>query len=85
MRTFRFSARFGFKIVPEIYQAFDHPELLNNLKTKISRERIGVELRSMLSNDNVFDCFTNFHKKGLWSIIFELPPGSNKIEKLNFK
>lgn len=41
LRCFRFAGRFGFKVVPEIFEAVIKPEIRNALRTKVSKERVG--------------------------------------------
>jgi tRNA nucleotidyltransferase (CCA-adding enzyme) len=51
-RVIRFSAKYNGKIDPETYQAMTNPELRNEIKTKVSKERIGQEFLKMLKNPN---------------------------------
>ena len=47
--------------------------LKENLRVKVSRERFGIELTSILNDPNVFDALKKFYENDLWDIIFELP------------
>lgn len=49
LRTLRFSARYGWKITPEVFKALSDPVIRNKLKSKVSRERKGIEIKEMLS------------------------------------
>jgi tRNA nucleotidyltransferase/poly(A) polymerase len=49
LRTLRFSARYGWKITPEVFKALSDPIVRDKLKSKVSRERKGIELKEMLS------------------------------------
>ena len=50
LRCCRFSARYGWDISPDVAKALSAPELRERLKTKVSQERKGIELKSMLSS-----------------------------------
>lgn len=49
LRCCRFSARYGWQIAPETFQSLSDPELHAKLRTKVSRDRKGIELKEMLS------------------------------------
>jgi tRNA nucleotidyltransferase (CCA-adding enzyme) len=51
-RVIRFSAKYDGQIDPETYQAMMNPALRNEIKQKISKERIGTEFIKMLKNPN---------------------------------
>lgn len=48
LRLVRFASRLQFAIDPNTEIHMGHPEVLDALKTKISRERVGIELEKML-------------------------------------
>lgn len=48
LRLIRFSSRLGFEIDPHVEQWMGDPTVAENLKLKISRERVGTELSKML-------------------------------------
>lgn len=48
LRLVRFASRLGFRIDPAAEQVMGDERVLGNLKVKISRERIGVELEKMM-------------------------------------
>lgn len=50
LRAIRFSARYGWNISPDVAKALASPSLRERLKTKVSRDRKGIELKSMLSS-----------------------------------
>jgi len=55
LRIFRaivYASKLNAKIDPETYQAMMNPELRNEIKQKISKERIGQEFIKMLKNPN---------------------------------
>ena len=51
-RVIRFAAKYDGKIDPETYQALLDPSLREEIKNKISKERIGTEFTKMLKNPN---------------------------------
>jgi tRNA nucleotidyltransferase/poly(A) polymerase len=62
LRLVRFASRLQFKIDPETRKFMADPKVLEALRVKISRERVGVEFEKMLKgrfqgNDNM--PFTN--------------------------
>lgn len=44
LRAARFAARYGYDLCPEIVAAASSPEVHENLLTKVSKERVGVEI-----------------------------------------
>lgn len=52
LRVGRFAAKYNWKIDPETYKAMTNPELRNELKQKVSKERLGAEIIKMLKNPN---------------------------------
>ncbi|CAD8119159.1 unnamed protein product [Paramecium sonneborni] len=73
LRTFRFATRFGFQIVEEIPKVIALQDVKKALKTKVSRERIGIEMDWMLKSSKCLQGLNQYHQLGLWHIIFELP------------
>jgi len=51
-RCIRFAAKYNGQIDPETYKAMTDPSLRNDIKQKISKERIGQEFIKMLKNPN---------------------------------
>jgi len=51
-RVIRFCAKYNGNIDPATYQAMTNPKLRDEIKQKISKERIGVEFVKMLKNPN---------------------------------
>eukprot|EP00898_Chlorokybus_atmophyticus_P008259 jgi/Chlat1/8434/Chrsp80S07921 len=72
LRALRFGARFAFTLDADLMEAAASSKVHAALSQKISRERIGVEVDSMLKGP-INDALTNVHRLGLWSIIFALP------------
>ncbi len=48
LRCFRFKSRFNFAIHDDIYKSLENVEVHEALRTKVSKERIGIELGGML-------------------------------------
>jgi tRNA nucleotidyltransferase (CCA-adding enzyme) len=51
-RCIRFASQLGFTIHSETYEAMKNPELIEDIKKKISKERIGQELQKIFKNPN---------------------------------
>jgi len=51
-RVIRFAAKYNGNIDPETYKAMSNPQLKEEIKRKISKERIGVEFIKMIKNPN---------------------------------
>ncbi len=49
LRLIRFASRLGFRIDPEAEASMSDPAVMESLKLKISRERVGVEVAKMLT------------------------------------
>ncbi|KAI8891339.1 poly A polymerase C-terminal region-like protein [Backusella circina FSU 941] len=49
LRCIRFASRFDFEMVPDLCAAAKHPEIINALIHKISRERVGTEFEKMIT------------------------------------
>ncbi|CAD8185884.1 unnamed protein product [Paramecium octaurelia] len=73
LRTFRFATRFNFQIVEEIIKVIELQDIKEALQTKVSRERISIEMDWMLKSEKCLQGLKNYHELGLWRIIFELP------------
>ena len=55
LRLIRFASRLGFVIDSESEQAMSNAQVLDALKLKISRERIGIELQKMLKGKSMIE------------------------------
>lgn len=65
LRLIRFASRLGFTIDPEAEACMGNPAILNALRLKISRERVGTEVEKMLRGMQVISiscCITNSKK-----------------------
>ena len=68
-RTIRLTAKYGGKIDPETYNAMLNPKLRDEIKQKISKERIGAEITKMLKNPNPEIAINLLKETGLWQDI----------------
>jgi tRNA nucleotidyltransferase (CCA-adding enzyme) len=75
LRSVRFSAKLGFTLDPAIAAAAKDPEVQEALSKKVSRERIEIELRKMLSGPNPKLAMELLKDFNLRSEIFQLPEG----------
>ena len=68
-RVIRFASKYNGKIDPETYQAMTDPSLRNEIKQKVSKERIGTEITKMLKNPNPEQAIELLKNTGLWQDI----------------
>ncbi|RPB02316.1 hypothetical protein L873DRAFT_1802252 [Choiromyces venosus 120613-1] len=73
LRLIRFASRLDFTIVPEAKAAMKLPEIKSALKTKISRERVGIEIEKMLRGRNPHAALSLIHELDLYNEIFAPP------------
>ena len=81
LRCFRFKARFDFNVDEEIYASLQNSAVHEALKTKVSKERIGIELSGLLKAQHPWKGMEDIFKFGFWNIIFEIPEGSDLKDK----
>jgi tRNA nucleotidyltransferase/poly(A) polymerase len=72
-RIVRFAARFGFAIDSEAVQACRDPQVHANLHTKVSRERLRIELMKMLEAPSAERAIVLLHSFGLLQGLVVLP------------
>ena len=53
LRCIRFASRLGYAVDPEALKVMNSPEIVSALQLKISRERIALEIRKMMTGDNL--------------------------------
>ncbi|KAK4166608.1 hypothetical protein QBC43DRAFT_313002 [Cladorrhinum sp. PSN259] len=70
LRLVRFASRLGFRIDEAAERVMGDEEVLGNLKVKISRERIGVELEKMLKDKHPIESLRLIHRLGLYHAVF---------------
>eukprot|EP01116_Phalansterium_solitarium_P025576 TRINITY_DN9856_c0_g1_i2.p1 TRINITY_DN9856_c0_g1~~TRINITY_DN9856_c0_g1_i2.p1 ORF type:complete len:652 (+),score=163.58 TRINITY_DN9856_c0_g1_i2:205-1956(+) len=74
LRTIRFASRLHFAIEPAVLDAARDPKVQSALRHKISRERIGKELKGMFSSgDSAVQAFEHVVELGLYDCVFDLP------------
>ena len=66
LRTFRFASRFRYEVVEDIFLAAKKSEVKAALRNKVSRERVGIEMRSILSHGNAIGALRGFARIGLF-------------------
>jgi tRNA nucleotidyltransferase/poly(A) polymerase len=72
LRVFRFAARYNFTIDPEIHEAIRDPSVLEHLRHKVSRERIGKEVEPALEHPNCVIYLNYLHAAGLLEVILDV-------------
>eukprot|EP00818_Percolomonas_sp_WS_P001257 CAMPEP_0117442086 /NCGR_PEP_ID=MMETSP0759-20121206/3969_1 /TAXON_ID=63605 /ORGANISM="Percolomonas cosmopolitus, Strain WS" /LENGTH=519 /DNA_ID=CAMNT_0005233961 /DNA_START=514 /DNA_END=2073 /DNA_ORIENTATION=- len=70
IRAVRMAARFHFLVSDEIMEAALQPEIHEALHSKISRERVGIELLKILKNGDPVGAFACFKEMMIHNIIF---------------
>ena len=68
-RVIRFAAKYNGKIDPETYNAMMDPSLRDEIKKKVSKDRIGAEITKMLKNANPEIAIELLKNTGLWQDI----------------
>ena len=83
-RCIRFSSQLNFNIDPETYKAMSDPSLREEIKQKVSKERIGQEFLKMLKNPNSQKAIETLKETGLLQdIILEAIKGTEYEGKLS--
>ncbi|KAH6660737.1 hypothetical protein BKA67DRAFT_511430 [Truncatella angustata] len=73
LRLIRFASRLEFTIDSEAEQAMSDHRVLDALRMKISRERVGVEFEKMLKSSHPRNALERIHKLGLYHTVFTDP------------
>ncbi|KAJ1978883.1 CCA tRNA nucleotidyltransferase, mitochondrial [Dimargaris xerosporica] len=73
LRCIRFASRFAFAIEQDITEAMDKHPIRQALQTKISRERVGVEVDKMLRHHHAPQAVEHLVHRHLFPVIFTLP------------
>ncbi|KAI0817774.1 hypothetical protein GGR55DRAFT_685304 [Xylaria sp. FL0064] len=77
LRLVRFASRLGFTIDPAAEQVMGDAQVLDALRLKISRERVGVEIEKMLKGKDPRRSLQYIHDLGLYHTIFTDPTKPN--------
>ncbi|KAJ1557011.1 CCA tRNA nucleotidyltransferase, mitochondrial, partial [Nowakowskiella sp. JEL0078] len=73
LRVMRFACRFGYEIDPDIILAASLPQIKNAFSTKLSKERIGIEIDKMMSGPDPVRVLNLISKFGFYRLVFETP------------
>lgn len=88
-RVIRFAAKYGGNIDEETYKAMMDPSLRDQIKQKISKERMGAEITKMLKNPNPEIALNLLKETGLWQDILSEAlvgtPYEGKMETLDME
>lgn len=79
-RCIRFSAKYNGTIDKETYEAMQDPSLKEEIRKKVSKERIGAEIKKMLSNKNHIKAISLLKDTGLLSDILDEALKGSKYE-----
>ncbi|KLU85960.1 poly(A) polymerase, partial [Magnaporthiopsis poae ATCC 64411] len=78
LRLVRFASRLGFSIDPAAEETMSNPRVLEALRLKISRERVGVEVDKMLKGKHPRDSLRLIDRLGLYNGVFTDPTRRDK-------
>ena len=81
LRAVRFTCRFGFSMTSDLLEACSDTSVHELLKTKISKERIAIELGHMLSHASFERAVNTLYSTQLLSQILPVPPSTIDIHK----
>ncbi|GAM18780.1 hypothetical protein SAMD00019534_019550 [Acytostelium subglobosum LB1] len=81
LRSIRFATRLYYAIDHKLVEAASSPKVKEALKSKVSHERVGIELEGMLSGPRPDLAIHLIHDLGLFDHIFSLPEGVTIKEK----
>lgn len=73
LRLVRFASRLEFTIDPAAEKVMGDPRVLDALRLKISRERVGIELQKMLTGNHPLRSLEYINNLGLYHTIFTDP------------
>ncbi|KAI8149370.1 hypothetical protein BJV82DRAFT_642052 [Fennellomyces sp. T-0311] len=73
LRCVRFASRFNFELVPELVEAVQNKTIKEALESKISRERIGIEVEKMVTGPSPLHALQMLHQLNLYNIVFAQP------------
>ncbi|UZJ55281.1 hypothetical protein CBS101457_004601 [Exobasidium rhododendri] len=78
LRCVRFASRFGYKIHQDIIECFqgkDGDLIRDALRSKVSRERFGIEIDKMMTGPDPYKAIQLINALGLFEVVFFPPPG----------
>jgi len=83
-RTIRFASKYSGKIDPQTFEAIQNPKVVDAIKTKLAKERIGQEIKKTLENPNPDVAFRLLKNSGLLEMLLnESLQGSDYEGKMN--
>lgn len=68
-------------MLPEILDAASRKDIQEFLKVKVSKERVGIEVTSMLKGPNPELGLEYIMRIGIWNIVFEIPENSSLVDQ----
>ena len=77
LRVIRFATRFGYRIHEDIYEAVRDESIVTSMDSKLSRERIGIEVYKMLGDRNGHEALRLIHEFGCYSAVFKFKHDNN--------
>lgn len=75
LRAIRFASRYGFDIDPDLIEAAQQPEIQQALTEKVTRERMGEELKKMMKGKDPAGALHLIKDWGLRDTVFKTPAG----------
>ncbi|KAG9408647.1 CCA tRNA nucleotidyltransferase, mitochondrial [Aphanomyces cochlioides] len=84
LRAVRFAAQYDFKLDSALRQAIQSERVQEALTKKVTRERIGLEVRKMLSGANPHQAMTLLNQARLEAIVFRFISQENIPSGLSF-
>ena len=75
LRCVRFATRFNYTIQADIIEAIRDPQILTAFENKVSRERIEIEMRKIITGNNPVKAIRLLSDFGLLYSIFKFPEG----------
>ncbi|KND02085.1 tRNA adenylyltransferase [Spizellomyces punctatus DAOM BR117] len=79
LRVIRFATRFGYEIDEEIVRSVADDEIKKAFERKITRERIGVELKKMMKGPDPLRSLRLIKEFGFYDLVF-VPPAGHEVE-----
>jgi tRNA nucleotidyltransferase (CCA-adding enzyme) len=78
LRAIRFACRLNFRMDNDLAMACNHSQVRENLRLKVSRERVYSELEAVLRRPSSARAAVMLHSFDLWRDIMVVPAGDNK-------
>jgi tRNA nucleotidyltransferase (CCA-adding enzyme) len=75
IRSIRFATRFDFTIDPDLLMAVKDPDVQHAFRNKVSRERIEIEMRKIITGNDPVKAIRLLSDLGLLYAVFQFPEG----------